>query len=83
MKTKNYQSPTEETYAELQLAYDFFNAKLFNHKLPPCLITLQRHGQAYGYFSPERFKHRIDEAVTDEIAINPDYINQVDIRNVS
>ena len=82
MKTKTYFSPTEETYSELQSAYDYFNKTLFNQKLPPCLITLQRHGRYYGYFSPERFKHRNEDTTTDEIAINPDYIHQVDIIEV-
>ncbi|MBA3283747.1 MAG: SprT-like domain-containing protein [Nitrosopumilus sp.] len=79
MKTKPYQNPTEETYFELQSAFDFFNDKLFNPKLPPCLITLQRHGRYNGYFSPSRFKHRHENKNTDEIAINPDYISQVDV----
>jgi predicted SprT family Zn-dependent metalloprotease len=82
MKTKAYQSPTEETYTELQSAYDFFNKTLFNQTLPPCLITLQLHGRYYGYFSPKRFKHRNEETTTDEIAINPDYIHQVGIIEV-
>ncbi len=51
MKAKTYESPTEETYSELQSAYDFFNKTLFYQTLPPCLITLQRHGSYYGYFS--------------------------------
>lgn len=34
--------PTQETYDELQRAYEFFNQRLFESALPPCLITLQR-----------------------------------------
>jgi len=60
----------------------YFNKTLFNQALPPCLITLQRHGRYYGYFSPERFKHRDKDTTTDEIAINPDYIHQVDVIEV-
>ena len=82
MKTINPPRPTEETYSELQSAYDHFNNTLFNRKLPPCLITLQRHGRYYGYFSPQRFKHRDEDKITDEIAINPDHINKVDITEV-
>ncbi len=49
-----------------------FNAELFGGKLPPCLITMQRHKGAYGYFSSERFASASDpEEVTDEIALNP------------
>ena len=32
-------NPTEEAYAELRSAYDFFNAELFAGRLPACLIT--------------------------------------------
>jgi predicted SprT family Zn-dependent metalloprotease len=63
-------TPTEEAYTELQQAYDVFNARLFNRKLPPCLITLQRKNRTYGYFAGERWNH-IAGAVTDEIAMNP------------
>ena len=43
------------TYASLDAAYDHFNRELFGGQLPPCLITMQRHKGAYGYFSGERF----------------------------
>lgn len=65
-------SPTHQTYAELQRAYDHFNRSLFDGQLPPCLITLQREKRSYGYFSAGRFA-RQDGALTDEIAMNPVY----------
>ncbi|EAA4127232.1 sprT domain-containing protein, partial [Salmonella enterica subsp. enterica] len=49
--------PTQQTYEELQVAYDHFNEALFDGSLPPCLITLQREKKTYGYFSAERFVH--------------------------
>jgi hypothetical protein len=65
-------NPTQRTYTSLTAAYDFFNAALFGGELPPCLITMQRHKGAYGYFSGERFASVGDpEDVTDEIALNP------------
>lgn len=64
--------PTEEAYAELQLAYDFYNRELFDGGLPPCLITFQRLKRTYGYFSKDRFGRR-DGRKTDEIALNPEY----------
>lgn len=64
--------PTERTYGSLSAAYDHFNRTLFAGELPPCLITVQRHKGAYGYFSGERFASVGDpEEVTDEIALNP------------
>lgn len=64
--------PTEEAYAELQTAYDFYNCKLFSDQLPPCMITFQRERQTMGYFSAKRFVRR-DGVRTDEIAMNPEY----------
>ena len=70
---KAMKNPTEEAYTELQKAYDFFNHALFESKLPPCLITLQRKARTYGYFSPSRFEHTQIGTLTDEISMNPDH----------
>lgn len=59
-------------HTELQFAYDFFNAQLFNNKLPPCLITLQREKRTLGYFSRSRFINANGEVI-DELAMNPSY----------
>ncbi len=65
-------NPTKQTYTSLATAYDFFNQELFSGSLPSCLITMQRHKGAYGYFSGERFASLADpKEVTDEIALNP------------
>ena len=64
--------PTRRTYTSLDAAYDHFNRELFGGRLPTCLITMQRHKGAYGYFSGARFISTDDlEEVTDEIALNP------------
>jgi hypothetical protein len=65
-------TPTAATYGDLNRAYAFFNERLFGNRLPSCLITLQRHKGAYGYFSPERFASKAGEIV-DEIALNPQH----------
>jgi hypothetical protein len=65
-------SPTTQTYTSLTTAYDFFTRELFAGGLPPCLITMQRHKGAFGYFSGERFASVVDpKEITDEIALNP------------
>ena len=70
--------PTEESYGELQLAYDHFNKELFGGNLPPCLFTFQRRKSTYGYFSPNRFAN--DKGVrTHEIAMNPSYFAVVPV----
>lgn len=66
--------PTNRTYASLEAAYDYFNAELFGGELPPCLITVQRHKGAFGYFSGDRFASTTDPGdITDEIALNPQH----------
>lgn len=64
--------PTPQAYEELQTAFDHFNRSIFESRLPPCLITLQREKRTYGYFSRGRFGD-VSGEVTDEIAMNPSY----------
>lgn len=64
--------PTRELYDELGRGYDHFNRRLFDGKLPGCLLTLQREKRSCGYFSGGRFANR-KGVVTDEIALNPAY----------
>ena len=66
-------SPTGQSYGEFLRAYRFFNQRLFLNRLPHCLITLHRHRTAYGYFWGKRYKNK-DDVVTDEIAMNPDFL---------
>ena len=69
-------NPTTKTYTSLTTTYEFFNQELFCGSLPPCLITMQRHKGAYGYFSGDRFANTSDtKEVTDEIALNPNYFS--------
>lgn len=65
-------NPTHRTYTSLDAAYGHFNRELFDGRLPPCLITMQRQKGAHGYFSGERFAS-LDgpQEVSDEIALNP------------
>jgi predicted SprT family Zn-dependent metalloprotease len=64
--------PTNETYQELQYAFDKFNALLFDGQLPSCLLTLQREKASVGYFSSNRFANQSGQ-FAHEIAMNPSY----------
>jgi predicted SprT family Zn-dependent metalloprotease len=66
----NYQTPTAETYAGLERAFDHFNEVLFEKRLTPVMFTLTRKRGAHGYFWAEQFNHR-DGDTTHEIALNP------------
>jgi predicted SprT family Zn-dependent metalloprotease len=63
---------TLQEYQGFQKAYDFFNRELFAGSLPQVLVTLQRHANTRRYFSPERFKGRVEKAAVHELALNPD-----------
>lgn len=70
-------TPTTETYAALQQAFDHFNDRLFNPKLPACLITLQRkESRVLGYYWPERFVAADAAGAVDEIAMNPQHFGR-------
>ena len=67
------QKLTAREYATIQEAYDYFNQALFDGTLPQVLITLQRHGRAFGYFSSERFQSRDGvRPRIHEVALNPE-----------
>jgi predicted SprT family Zn-dependent metalloprotease len=72
----NYQTPTAETYANLEAAFNHFNKELFGHRLPSVLFTLTRKRKAHGYFWAEQFKHRADGDSTHEISLNPDSMDR-------
>lgn len=74
--TKNYQTPTVETYEGLEKAFNHFNDRLFENRLPPVMITLTRKRGFHGYFWPEQFKHREDGDSTHEIALNPNTMDR-------
>ena len=74
--TKNYQTPTIETYTGLETAFKHFNDRLFDNRLPPVLFTLTRKRGAHGYFWAEQFKHRTDGDTTHEIALNPNTMDR-------
>lgn len=67
--------PTRTTYGDLTDAYDFLNVRLFEARLPLCLITMQRRAKSnYGHFCGERFGTRDGREVTDEISLNPRHL---------
>jgi len=59
-------------YTGLQEAYDHFNRKLFDGKLPDVFITYQRKAHSFGYFGADRFAGRLTKTGRHELALNPD-----------
>jgi predicted SprT family Zn-dependent metalloprotease len=75
-------TPTKQTYDDLDAAYAYFNKRLFNGRLPPCVITVRPHRGAYGYFSGERFGSRNGKKVHDEIALNIRHFKNRSLREI-
>lgn len=67
------QVPTRDLYPEFEMAYEHFNAALFEGKLPAVLITLQRKNRTEGYWAANRFAAKNGERA-GELAINPRYL---------
>lgn len=67
--------PTKDIYTALDKAFIYFNERLFDDKLPGCIITWQHRRRAYGYFAGDTWKEVGGNAVTDEIALNPDKLS--------
>lgn len=74
-------NPTLTYSNELQIAFDHFNAGLFNGELPQCILTLQRKNQTCGYYSGQRWAN-VDGEMVDEIALNPEFFSVVPIVEV-
>ncbi|UUW74404.1 SprT-like domain-containing protein [Pseudomonas oryzihabitans] len=60
-------------YDEIEAAYDWFNERLYDGKLPGCIFTLQRKANTFGYYSESRFLRRNGTGKSDEIALNCAY----------
>ncbi len=66
-------TPTAETYGALETAYNFFNERLFQGRLMPCLFVMQRgKSTKCGHFHAEIWQsQKVEGYAADEIAINP------------
>lgn len=72
-----------EIYDDLILAFNFLNARLFDNKLPECIITLQRSDRIKGSYSSSRYVSSVLNGKNkNEISINPNYFGFEDDINV-
>src|SRR5262245_3396550 len=82
-KNASYDTITQREYSAFQQAFDFFNKELFGGGLPAVMITLQRRGSTFGYFSPKKFAGRAEATTTHELALNPDHFGRTDEKILS
>lgn len=66
-------NPHSVLYSQLQKAAGIFNKALFDGKLDPFVLTLQRGRNTSGYFSPDQWGNTHGD-MASEIAINPCYL---------
>jgi hypothetical protein len=65
-----YAKPSLDMSEDLQAIYEHFNKRLFEFRLPNCMITLKPYKGSGGYFSIGSYDRR-DGKKSDEITINP------------
>ena len=70
--TQNYVAPSQGMHETLQRAFDFYNAELFESRLPECIILVHRKRGAAGYFWAEQWQDQKGEEKMHEIAMNPE-----------
>lgn len=65
--------PTRATYDSLTTAFDHFNERLFDSRLPPVMMVLHRKRNAHGYFWKGVWAQRdVENSELSEIALNPE-----------
>ena len=67
------QSPTLVEYNELEHAFDWFNAELFESSLPKCFLTLECRANSLGHFAYNFFVDRVGgDGRLHKLSLNPD-----------
>lgn len=70
---------TTTQFKTLDDLYNFYNQAIFRGSLAECIVNMSRHGGAYGFFAPERWRgENAEHAIVHEISLNPDYMNRTD-----
>ena len=68
-------APTPALYTAYNLAYDYFNEKLWDSRLPPVILTFSiKNKKTMGYHYADKWSCPETGATATEIALNPDYL---------
>lgn len=65
-------TPTEEQFSALTGAFKYFNERMFDNKLPHCILNFSRKKNTHGFLAPSRWR-RIDsqDEYIHEISLTP------------
>jgi predicted SprT family Zn-dependent metalloprotease len=65
-------TPTQEQFAALNSAYQYFKQELFDGQLPGCILNFSRKKRTHGFMAPRRWR-RVGEQeyTTHEISLTP------------
>ncbi|MBW4590117.1 hypothetical protein G7B40_039885 [Aetokthonos hydrillicola Thurmond2011] len=68
-------SPNLVLWGSYEQAFEYFNEKLFENRLPPCILNLNAKGRSWGYFKKDIWKGEKDTP-HHEICLNPWLLSQ-------
>jgi predicted SprT family Zn-dependent metalloprotease len=69
-----YKPPTTEQFTAYQKAWEYFNEKLFDGQLRPCLLNFSRRHKAKGFFWADKWTKA--DTTCHEISLNPDVLER-------
>lgn len=75
------QSPTEEFYLLFDTIFEYYNAALFDGKLPKVMFVVTRKERTFGHYIPRKWIN-VNSIKTDEIAINPLMFGKYPIKEI-
>jgi predicted SprT family Zn-dependent metalloprotease len=68
-------TPTLEQFAAYQGAFDYFNARLFDGKLPALMLNFSRKAKSLGFYCPALWLRGSGQEAA-ELSLNPDLLNR-------
>ncbi len=69
-----HKPPTTEQFTAYQKAWGYFNEKLFDGQLRPCLLNFSRKHRYNGFFGANRWNK--EGSTCHEISLNPDVLER-------
>ena len=71
--------PTLQTFQTAQAAFDFFNKRFWNNKLPPVMFLLHRKSSSAGYYREDSFRKINGQGTLPELSVSPCQLKEKDV----